>query len=623
MPYVYTAKGLIIADFLGAFFFPLILSFLLPVFMYTLVLEKQGKLREMMKLTGMKMRNYICVNYLVFFTYYIVILVEFLILCFIFQFRAITQTSPAIIAIAYIGWGLCLVSWAFFLSAFISKTLIAVVLGYLLTIFGTTAGVILSSQVFQKGDLSYKPVYLINPLALTDVIYSISIACNKLTCPGVEALWMDREIQIGIIAIYFNALWYLIVGLYIDAVIPQQWGISKPWYFPIQWMWSCCKRKNSDIPKNVYALPENEDGDVIKEREKVLSGEKTSENCPILIQSLHKKYNRKKTALHELTIAMENGECFGLLGPNGAGKTTTISMLCGLFGPSYGTAYVNGFDIRTDMDSVHLSLGLCPQFDILWDDLTCEEHLLFYARLKGTPLLEESKEVEKVLKSVGLWEKRSKKSGALSGGMKRRLSIAISFVGNPSVIMLDEPTTGLDPTSKRNLWDAILAEKKGKCIVLTTHSMEEADVLCNRIGIVCRGRLKCIGSSLHLKNKFGQGFTLAVNFKEGKRQDAYNYILKILPQAKLHTEFKGNMLFEIEKQYIKVSRVFKQIESEKENSGILDCGLSQTSLEDVFLNIVRKDEEIFIEELEKEKIFFEGKDEPGMPIVSETEKKIE
>jgi len=158
------------------------------------------------------------------------------------------------------------------------------------------------------------------------------------------------------------------------------------------------------------------------------------------------------------------------------------------------------------------------------------------------------KKLKKVMEKVGLYMLRNKKASTLSGGMKRRLSIAISFVGNPAVILLDEPTTGLDPTSRRNLWDAILCAREGRSIILTTHSMEEADVLCNRIGIMCRGRLRCVGTSLHLKNKFGQGFNLGINFTESKRNTATEYIKNILPQAKLHVEFKGNIMYEIEKK---------------------------------------------------------------------------
>eukprot|EP01080_Neovahlkampfia_damariscottae_P001324 gene1324-11407_t len=607
-PYTFEVADFRVADRLGSFFYPLILMFLLPVFMYTIVLEKQGKLREMMKLMGMKVFNYFLVTYATFFFFYIIVLCEFLIICLIAQFRFITGTHPLILFLGFIGWGFSLVSWSFFLSAFIGKTLIAVVTGYLLTIFGATAGTILETFIFEPGVLYYKIFLFIHPLPLSQFINAISTACNALRCPQIQDLVLNNDILFPIIAMYVNAVLYLVLGLYFDAVLPQPWGIRKSIFFPITWMFNACTKGLYLKSYSTDLDLQNEDEDVTLERNKVMGDkpEKTPQNSPVLIKGLRKVYNARKTALHELSIALDDNECFGLLGPNGAGKSTTISMLCGLFGPSQGTAFVNQFDIRTDIDSVHLALGLCPQFDIQWDDLTVQEHLEFYARLKGMPLLEERKDVKKILDSVGLWEKRSRKTGNLSGGMRRRLSIAIAFVGDPKIVMLDEPTTGLDPTSKRHLWDSILKSKQGRCIILTTHSMEEADVLCDRIGIVCRGRLKCVASSQRLKNKFGEGFNLGINFKDGYREQAVEYISSVIPEAKIHVEFKSNIIYEIEKEYVKVSKIFKQVEAEKENVGIVDWALSQTTLEDVFLNIVRKDEIEFEKEIAREQQMLNG-----------------
>lgn len=154
-----------------------------------------------------------------------------------------------------------------------------------------------------------------------------------------------------------------------------------------------------------------------------------------------------------------------------------------------------------------------------------------------------------------------------------------------------KPTTGLDPTSKRHLWNVILGAKKGKCIILTTHSLEEADVLCDRIGIISRGELKCIGTSQHLKNKFGKGFRLSINCDESCREQAISFVQTMLPNAKVHVEFGGNIQFEVPRESVKISKIFKNMEQNKDQHGIKEWSLNQTSLEDVFLNIVRKDEE--------------------------------
>lgn len=142
-----------------------------------------------------------------------------------------------------------------------------------------------------------------------------------------------------------------------------------------------------------------------------------------------------------LHFVIDRNECFGLLGPNGSGKTTTIGMLTGLLPPTRGEARIAGHDILTDMAAVRGSLGVCPQFDVLWEDLTCLEHLLFYARLKGLPPNEEEAHARDLLQSVNLQDDADKLASQLSGGMKRRLSVAIALCGNPLIVILDEPTT--------------------------------------------------------------------------------------------------------------------------------------------------------------------------------------
>ena len=189
-------------------------------------------------------------------------------------------------------------------------------------------------------------------------------------------------------------------------------------------------------------------------------------------------------------------------------------MLCGLFEPTSGGAKVDGWHIRdpSELHKIHQTMGVCPQHDVLWGDLTGREHLLFYGRLKGLRGEALKREVTSTLEDVKLTFAADKPSGQYSGGMKRRLSVANALVGSPRVVYLDEPSTGLDPSARRTLWDCIVAAKgKNKSIVLTTHSMEEADALCDRLAIMARGKLRCIGKAAELKKRFGAGFTLTVS----------------------------------------------------------------------------------------------------------------
>lgn len=190
-------------------------------------------------------------------------------------------------------------------------------------------------------------------------------------------------------------------------------------------------------------------------------------------------------------------------------------MLTGLYSPDEGSAFIGGHSIRTAMDQVQLNIGVCPQFDLLWPNLTVKEHLLFYGRIKGYSGRELDKMVQSAADEVGLGTKKdiNKKSKHLSGGMRRRLSVAISLVGNPKIIFLDEPTTGLDPENKRQLWNILTnsRDKKKRSILITTHSMEEADVLCSRIGIIAFGMLRCVGPQMRLKKVYGDGYKVHIH----------------------------------------------------------------------------------------------------------------
>jgi ABC-type multidrug transport system ATPase subunit len=245
----------------------------------------------------------------------------------------------------------------------------------------------------------------------------------------------------------------------------------------------------------------------------------------VVIQGLCKTYNptgscgaflsgsgHQVNAVLPLHLALYEGQITGLLGPNGAGKSTTIAMLTGLTPPTSGDALIMGHSLRHSLADARRTLGVCPQMNVLFPALTCMEHLRIYAAIKGVAAGEvESAAVEK-LREVGLEAKANERSAALSGGMKRRLQMALALVGPSRVVLLDEPTSGLDPVSRRDAWQLIRAAAKGRCIVLTTHFLEEADLLCDRVAIIAGGKLRCAGSPPFLKNTLGGKYSLTLTF---------------------------------------------------------------------------------------------------------------
>ncbi|NXT18829.1 ABCA1 protein, partial [Syrrhaptes paradoxus] len=249
-------------------------------------------------------------------------------------------------------------------------------------------------------------------------------------------------------------------------------------------------------------------------------------------------------AVNGLSLDFYEGQITSFLGHNGAGKTTTMSILTGLLPPTSGTAYVLGWDIRTDIDSIRRSLGTCPQHNVLFDILTVEEHVWFYGRLKGLSRQRVAAEVEQLLRDTGLPHKRREQTRNLSGGMQRKLSVAIAFVGGSRVVILDEPTAGVDPFSRRSIWELLLKYREGRTIILSTHYMDEAELLGDRTAIVARGRLCCCGSPLFLKARLGTGYRLTLPSSSPPDVAQLSALIqKLVPGSRLVEDIGHELLF--------------------------------------------------------------------------------
>merc|ERR1719166_32504 len=180
---------------------------------------------------------------------------------------------------------------------------------------------------------------------------------------------------------------------------------------------------------------------------------------------------------------------------------------------TYGEAYINGISID-NQTAIRRFVGYCPQFDALFPLLTAREHLNFCGRIKGLYGDELKSQIDKLLTALSLTKYENRRAGTYSGGNKRKLSVAVAMIGNPPVIFLDEPSTGMDPVSRRHMWEFISTTMAGRCVILTTHSMEECEALCNRVGIMVNGQLKCVGTAQHLKSRYGKGYQLDITMTQ-------------------------------------------------------------------------------------------------------------
>jgi len=285
-------------------------------------------------------------------------------------------------------------------------------------------------------------------------------------------------------------------------------------------------------------------------------------------------------AVKGIDLEINKGELFSLLGPNGAGKTTTIRMLCCLLKPTNGTASILGYDVVKTPFAVKKLIGVSPQDTILSERLNCWENLALIGKVHGLRSNEVRGRSEELLETMGLMERSKDQVRKFSGGMKRRLSIAMALVHDPKLLFLDEPTLGLDPQARRAIWEYIAALKGKKTILLTTHYMEEADLLSDRIGVIDEGRVVALGTSQELKTNLLEMRSMVVSTE--------NLTAEVIED--LRNKYSR---LEMAKERLRISHKdldFKEIVDYLHSRGVTvySAALEQPTLEDVFIEITGK-----------------------------------
>jgi ABC-2 type transport system ATP-binding protein len=249
-------------------------------------------------------------------------------------------------------------------------------------------------------------------------------------------------------------------------------------------------------------------------------------------RSLTKRYG-ELTAVNDLSLEVYEGEVFGLLGPNGAGKTTSINMICGLLKPDAGQVTIRGKVITNGDASTRSRVGVCPQNIVLWGQLTCLEQLQFIGEMYGMRGKIARARGEKLLETLDLIEKKNKLARTLSGGMQRRLNLAMALVHDPEILVLDEPEAGLDPQSRVMVRDYVKSLARQKTIILTTHNMDEAERMADRVAIIDHGKLLTVGTPENLRHTVGEGDVLEIDLEGGLLEETLCALKPILPQVSL------------------------------------------------------------------------------------------
>jgi ABC-2 type transport system ATP-binding protein len=296
---------------------------------------------------------------------------------------------------------------------------------------------------------------------------------------------------------------------------------------------------------------------------------------PLRTNLLVKKFNGL-VAVNNVSFEIQQGEIFGLLGPNGAGKTTILKIITGLLRPDSGEVYIN--DKLANQTMHRHIVGVCPQEIVLWNNLTCVEQLCFIASMYKIPLKVSKNKALELLDKIGLKEKRNKLVKTLSGGMQRRMNIIMALMNNPEIVVLDEPEAGLDPQGRVLVRDFIKSIARNKTVIISTHNMDEADRMCNRIGIMDHGKLLIKDTPENLKKNIGKGDVLEIEISGTTPE------MELLKNLTEEVYVQENCLSFRSLSVIDRMPVILE-ELKKQNTTIQSMNLRKNTLEDVFISL--------------------------------------
>ncbi|CAD2222743.1 ABC-2 family transporter protein/ABC transporter, putative [Angomonas deanei] len=562
----------------------LVLGFLYPVSQMTkrIVVEKELRLREAMLIMGLT-------ETVMYLSWFIIYVVQFalvsLISTILLKVTYVKNSNFGIIFFIFFFFCLSIITLSGLMAAFFTKSRLAALLAPLIYF-------VLSIPLFAMQDTKGGArigISFLSPSALAvafDILFDHELS-GGMTGSDLTYFRDDPKMLIVLIIMFVDMVLYLLLMLYFDAVLPKDWGTRRhPLFFIVDPIRYCCRR-NKQVEENV------EDG---RAEDGVFEPIADADDAAIRIVGLRKVFGRGKkkfVAVNNLHWCMREGEISILLGHNGAGKSTTMNMMTGMIQATDGDCYIYGRSIRREMKEARQEIGYCPQHNILWPTMTCREHLWYYAAIKGLRGEEREVAIQSLLKSVDFEEKENYRASDLSGGQKRKLSVGISFVGGSRLIFLDEPTAGMDVGARRHTWGLLRERATSHSILLTTHFMDEADLLGDSVAIMSHGRLQCSGSNLFLKSQLGAGYILTMSvIPHVNRQPIVGMVQQLVPSAEPLGSGAGEVALRLP---MSAKSVFPDLLASVESDSAKDLGIkaysmSATTLEEIFLKIALADE---------------------------------
>lgn len=505
-----------------------------------LVYDKQEKLREVMRIMGMK-------SWVYWFGQPIAALLQLLFsvaLMLHVYMPLLPFSSWSVVYFIFYVWSISVIAFASFVATFFRRATVAAPLGCIL-FYGTMLPLSLflgteSSNPFRWA----KRFYCLLP-ATTGGILIVTLTRWEREFVGVQWSNLHEEPRFtnngkfvpGLACLdllgmmVFDTVLYIFLAWYVDQVSPGTFGIPRPWYFPFLasfWFGSGISKEREALQKQVSPMQGNRSIEFQED-------EKLGLPIAVEISGVSKVYPNGKLAVEKLSFDMHQGNIVGLLGHNGAGKSTTMAIITGLYPPTVGDVLIHGVSVTKHPHEVRQHLGMCLQHSALHDTLTAKEHLNMFAALKGVGSRSVREEVKMLLEKTQLMSRRNALAGQLSNGMRRCLSIGCALIGGSSVLILDEPTAGVDAATRREIWKLLIASKASRTMLLSTHLMEEAEALCDRIAVVKEGKLTALGSCGALKRHFGGSYTMHVTTASEDDEEQITFLAKAsVPSAALH-----------------------------------------------------------------------------------------
>ncbi|NXH24253.1 ABCAA protein, partial [Myiagra hebetior] len=555
-------------------------------FMYFLsrnVTREKKKLKVLMRTMGLQDLAF-WLSWSLLYSLYVLIF-SCLLTALVLQEPFYTSSFPAV-SLLFFLYGLACIHLVFMLCSLLRTAKLVSSMGFLIIfIFGFLSLVVLIEDVPE-------------PLK-----WFLGLMCPFAFNTGIAKIFDLEKYEIGFsfstlmeeayflfstyLLLVFDSVLYMLLALYFDKILPGKYGIPDPPLFFLKASYWMRSRRGSttDVPRST-TNPEELLGDDMEPVPPEFLGKEAIRLHNI--KKAYKKKDKKTEALRGLSLNIYEGQITALLGHSGAGKTTLLNVLSGLSFPSEGSATIYNYRLSEmgDREEIRGMIGICPQFNTQFEVLTVKENLKTFAEIKGIKSKEVEREVQNILELLDISNIQDTQAEKLSGGQKRKLSLGIAMLGNPQVLLLDEPTAGLDPLSRHQVWSLLREQRAGRVILFSTQFMDEADILADRKAFISHGRLKCVGSSLFLKKKWGICYHLRIHVSESCDLENVTSLVKgHIPNATFSGHSQYELRYKLPLEHVnKFPGLFSGLDSCSEQ-GIINYGVSMTTLEDVFLRL--------------------------------------